>query len=110
MYESIYQQANPYFFRNTLLLHYYIIDKDLKFHAHTSASVKKANQILGLMKKTVRTKNETTIPLLYMSLMRHLLEYANVVWSPHYKGHQQMLEKVQKRATKMIEKPSSPTL
>ena len=80
-----------------------IIDKDLKFHAQTSASVKKANQILGLIKKTVRTKNETSIPLLYMSLIRPLLEYTNVVWGPHYKGDQQMLEKVQKRATKMIE-------
>ena len=80
-----------------------IIDKDLKFHAQSSAAVKKANQILGLIKKTVTTKNETTIPLLYMTLVRPLLEYANVVWGPHYRGDQQLVEKVQKRATKMIE-------
>ena len=30
------------------------------------------------------------------------LEYCNVIWGPHYKGDQQMVEKVQKRATKLI--------
>ena len=44
-----------------------IIDKDLKFHAQTSAAVKQANQILALIKKTARTKNETAIPLLYIN-------------------------------------------
>ena len=55
-----------------------IIDKDLKFHVQTSP-VKQANQILGLIKKTVRTNNKYTIPLLYMTLIRPLLDYANVV-------------------------------
>ena len=73
-----------------------IIDKDLKFHAQTSASVKKANS-------WINKEDETTIPLLCMSLIRPLLDYANVVLGPHYKGDQQMLGKVQKRATKMIE-------
>ena len=80
-----------------------VIDKYLKFLSQTSPAVKKANQTLGLIKRTVSTKNETTIPLLYLALHRPLLEYANVVLGPHYKGDQQKLEKVQKRATKMIE-------
>ena len=79
-----------------------IIDQDLKFHQQTAASVKKANQILGLIKKTISIKNEETLPLLYMSLVRPHLEYANVVWGPFYKTDQQMIEKVQKRATKLI--------
>ena len=69
-----------------------IIDKDLQFHAQTSATIKQANQILGLIKKTIRTKNETTIPLLYLTLIRPLLEDANVVWDPNYKRDQQLLE------------------
>ena len=79
-----------------------IIDNELKFHVQSSAPVKKANQILGLIKRTIATKNEKTIPLLYMTLVRPHLEYANVVWGPHYKGDQQLVEKVQRRATKMI--------
>ena len=42
-----------------------IIDNELKFHVQTSAAVKKANQILGIIKRTIATKNEKTIPLLY---------------------------------------------
>ena len=38
-----------------------------------------------------------------MTLIRLPLEYANVVCGPHYKGDQQKIEKIQKRATKMIE-------
>ena len=30
-----------------------IIDSSLKFHAHTAAAVKKANQVLGLIKKII---------------------------------------------------------
>ena len=37
-----------------------------------------------------------------MTLVRPHLKYANVVWGPHYKGDQQLMEKVQRRATKMI--------
>ena len=39
---------------------------------------------------------------LYKSLVRPVMEYANVVWGPNYIGDCQMLEKVQRRATKCI--------
>ena len=67
------------------------MDKELKFHKQTSVAVKKANQILGLIKKTMATKNEKTIPLLYMTLVRPHLEYANAF----YKQDQQLVERVQ---------------
>ena len=35
--------------------------------------------------------------------MRPHLEYANAVWGPHYKMDQQKIERVQRRATKLIE-------
>lgn len=80
-----------------------IVDKELKFHEQTAAAVKKANQVLGIIKKTIYTKSKNTIPLLYMSLVRPHLEYANAAWGPHYKMDQQKIEKVQRRATKLIE-------
>ena len=80
-----------------------MVDSNLKFHLQTDAGVKKANRILGIISKTIRTKSETTIPLLYTSLVRPHLEYANVVWGPKYKLDQQEVERVQRRATKMIE-------
>ena len=55
------------------------------------------------LSKTIYTKNKITIPLLYMSLVRPHLEYANAVRRPHYKMDQQKIERVQRRATKLIE-------
>ena len=57
-----------------------IVDKELKFHEQTAAAVKKANQVLGIIKKTIYTKNKIKLPLLYKSLVRPHLEYANAVW------------------------------
>ena len=62
------------------------MDNELKFHKQTSVAVKKANQILGLIKETMATKNEKTIPLLYMALVRPHLEYANAIWGPTISG------------------------
>ena len=39
-----------------------IIDNELKFHVQASAAVKKANQILGLIKRTISTKKRKNYP------------------------------------------------
>ena len=39
---------------------------------------------------------------LYTSLVRPLLEYGNVIWSPHLQCHINQLEGVQHRATRML--------
>ena len=61
-----------------------LMDSNLKFHSHSSAVVSKANQVLGLIMKTFVNLNEHTLPLLYKSLVRPHLEYANVVWGPTF--------------------------
>ena len=40
--------------------------------------------------------------MLYKSLVRYHLEYANSVWNPHRLGLIKDLEKVQMRATKLV--------
>ena len=79
-----------------------IVDDTLQFHRHTATAVKKANYVLSLIKKGFATLDAKTLPLLYKSMVRPHLEYGNVIWGPHYKGDQEMVEKVQKRATKLI--------
>ena len=80
-----------------------IIDDSLKFHKHTASAVKKANAILGIIKKSFCILDTRTLPLLYKSLVRPHLEYGNVIWGPHFIGDQKLIEKVQKRATKLIQ-------
>ena len=40
--------------------------------------------------------------LLYKAMVRPHLEYTNAVWCPYKKGDIELIEKVQKRATKLI--------
>jgi len=46
--------------------------------------------------------DKTTFTLLYKAMVRPHLEYANSVWCPYKKGDIEIIEKVQKRATKLI--------
>ena len=78
-----------------------ITDQKLKFHNHTSAAIKK-NSVLGLIKRSFAALDKTILPKLYMSMVRPHLEYGNVIWGPHFKGDMEVIEKVQKRATRMI--------
>ena len=79
-----------------------VVDDLLKFHRHTAAAVRKANSVLGIIKKSFATLDKVTLPLLYKSMVRPHFEYGNLIWGPIYKGDQIMVEKVQKRATKLI--------
>ena len=78
------------------------VDKDLKFNKHIANAVNNANKILGVIKRTFECLDHDTIPTLFKALVRPHLEYANSVWSPRYKKDDIALEKVQRRATKMI--------
>ena len=78
------------------------VDDDLKFHMHTAAATKKANQILGAIKKSYQTRDATTMTMLYKAMVRPHLEYGNAIWGPFYQGDIKMVEAVQHRATKLI--------
>ena len=79
-----------------------MMDNSMKFHTHTSFAVKKANQILGLIKKSFKTRDASTMTSLYKSFVRPYLEYGSVIWGPHFKEDQKKIEGVQRRATKII--------
>ena len=81
-----------------------IMDQELKFHHQTesAAALKKANCMLVIIKNSFAVLNILTSPLLFKALVRPLLEYGNVIWGPQYKLDQQALEKVMRRATKLL--------
>ena len=61
-----------------------LIDNKLKFSSHVDAAVSKANKILGLIKRTLTYMDVDNVTLLFKSLVRPHLEYANVAWALSY--------------------------
>ena len=78
------------------------IDKDLHFKEHISVVVNKANCILGIIRRTFRYLDAGTLLLLYKVMVRPVLEYGLPAWSPIYKREANLIESVQRRATKLI--------
>ena len=62
----------------------------------------KGNQILGLIRITVTYKEKLLIVPLYKAIVRPHLEYCIQAWRPYRKKDIGKLERLQRRATKMI--------
>ena len=79
-----------------------LFDKSLTFSKHIGAIANKATRILGVIKRTFDYMDEETFKALYKTMVRPHLEYANSVWCPYLKRDINKLEKVQRRATKIV--------
>ncbi len=79
-----------------------LIDNELKFHQHVSATAQKANQVLGIVNRTFETLDEELLPIVYKTQVRPHLEYGNIIWHPRYVADIKKIESVQRRATKLI--------
>lgn len=75
-----------------------ILDRKLDFNLHVTTCVNKAKSLLGFMKRWSKEFNDPYVTKnLYTSLVRPVLEYASVVWSPNYGCHIDSIESVQKQ-------------
>ncbi|CAM4413494.1 unnamed protein product, partial [Caretta caretta] len=79
-----------------------IVDSSLKTSMQYAVAVKKANRMLGIIKKGIENKTVNILLPLYKSMVCPHLEYCIQKWFPHLKKDTLALEKVQRRATKMI--------
>ena len=77
------------------------ISSDLSWGKHVFATVNKANMVLGIIKRSIGTNNQDVFSQLYKSLISPLLEYAAPVWSPYFIKDIVVLEKVQRRASRL---------
>ena len=78
------------------------IDNDLSFSKHITLAVKKANQLVGMIRRTFTFLDKVTFTKLFTSMVRPVLEYGNCVWSPSLQYHIKDIENVQRRATKLL--------
>ena len=79
-----------------------MVDSELKFCEHVEMTVRKANQIAGLLMKTITYKSRDVMVPLFKSLVRSILEYGNPLWNPILKKHVNLIENVQRRFTRSI--------
>ena len=63
---------------------------------------KKANRMLGYIRKSITSKSKDIVLPLYRGMVRPHLEYAVQFWLPFLRKDIDLLEKVQHRATKII--------
>ena len=80
-----------------------IMDTELTFDKHIYAKINTASKMLGIINRNFKDLDRYSFILLYKSLVRSHLEFAHSVWSPYKKGLIFEIEKIQKRATKMVQ-------
>ena len=78
------------------------VDAELKFSQHIEMLVAKANRILGLIRRSYQFLDGVSMKQLFTALVRPHLEFANVAWSPKYHKDKNLIEGVQRRATKLV--------
>jgi len=79
-----------------------IIDEKLCFKDHINEKVNKAYMMLGIIKRNFKHLDKDAFKNLYKAMVRSHLEYAVCSWSPRYKKDIDLIEKVQRRATKLV--------
>ena len=60
-----------------------VIDGDLNFEEHMSEKINKVNAVMGMIRRTFSFLDCHLFKKLHTTFVRHHLEYAHPVWSPH---------------------------
>ena len=80
------------------------ISADMKVSERCGIAAAKGNQILGLIRRNIVYKKKELIIPLYKTTDRSHLEYCIQAWRPYRKKDINILERVKRRATKMVPK------
>ncbi|GAB0181877.1 mitochondrial enolase superfamily member 1 [Grus japonensis] len=79
-----------------------LIDEKLNMSQYCVLAAQKANCVLGCIKRGVTSRSREVILPLYSPLVRPHLEYCIQLWGSQYRRNMELLERVQRRVTKLI--------
>ena len=78
------------------------VTNSLKWTNQCHTAAQKANGVLGWIRRHFHGLDKRGFLVLYKGYFRPHLEYAIQLWSPNYIKDIECLEKIQKRATKLV--------
>ena len=79
-----------------------IIDSKLTWSAHIDYTVNKANGTLSFLVRNFKHCSSDVKLKCYLSLVRPILEYASIIWSPYHTTLINRIESVQRRSARFI--------
>jgi len=78
------------------------MSSDATFKTHINNIIESAKRTSAWIMRTFKARDKLTMMTLYKSLVRPILEYASVLWSPTAKGDIQRIEEIQRSYIRKI--------
>ena len=78
------------------------MNANMKVSGQCRIAASKGNQVIGMIRRNITYKEKSLIVPMYKAIVRPHLEYCIQAWSPDIRKDIDMLEKIQRRATKLI--------